>query len=141
MKKICNIHGNIQLYGATSKYPPIKLIFHTQVRRTYWTKQPIWRNYSTNSLFYYHILYHAKVYFIYVHVPTDLRQSDLVIDVIHAGRSRTCADVGTATASGDTRHVPCESQVAGDVVKIRRKGTTHKTLSLCDVQVFGSPRK
>ena len=77
----------------------------------------------------------------YMNVPADLRQSDLVIDVIHDGRSRTCAYVGAATASGATRRVMCESQVAGDVVKIRTKGTTHQTLSLCDVQVFGSPRK
>jgi len=74
-----------------------------------------------------------------IHVPTDLH--DLVIDVIHAGRSRTCANVGVATDSGETRHVPCESQVAGDVVKIRMTGTTYQTLSLCDVQVFGIPRK
>ena len=75
----------------------------------------------------------------HIHVPTDLH--DLAIDVIHAGRSRTCADIGAATASGETRHVMCESQVAGDVVKIRMTGTTHQRLSLCDVQVFGIPRK
>ena len=131
MDKFSDIARLLNIHQSSSYFT------HKQVEQ----KRPIWRNDSANSIFYYNILYHAKVYFMYIHVPTELRRSHLVIDVIHAGRSRTCADVGEATASGETRHVLCESQVAGDVVKIRTTGSTHQRLSLCDVHVFGSPRK
>lgn len=49
----------------------------------------------------------------------------------------TCQLVISAFALGETRRIPCRSNVTGSIVKLTAAGREKGYLSLCEVQVYG----
>ena len=48
-----------------------------------------------------------------------------------------CEEITTALKTNETRHVGCRLGSVGRIVRIRMSGTKPRTLTLCEVEVYG----
>ena len=74
----------------------------------------------------------------YITITADT-VNDFVIETLNTAASKValCARMKQALKLGESKFIPCRQNVTGSLVRVRLAGHIARSLTLCEVQVYG----